>query len=87
MPPVGLNLAPLATVSVPLLVIVPAEGVKTALVPILKAVLTVKEPAVVTVALLAIVRVANVRVPELVMEAPLFNVTVPLGERVTPVST
>jgi len=57
--------------------IVPLDGLKFPLVPILRAPLTLKLLLVVTVALLAMVILLNVNVPELEIEAPLFNVIVP----------
>ena len=59
------------------MVIVPADGEKFAPVPTVKAPLTPKLLAVVTVAELAIERLLKVNVPELTMELPLFMVIVP----------
>ena len=59
------------------MVIVPADGEKFALAPMLKAPFIVKLLAVVTVAEAAIERLLSVSVPEFTIEEPLAMVTVP----------
>jgi hypothetical protein len=69
-------------------VMVPPEGENTPLEPTVRAVPTLNEEPVVTVADAAIARVLKASVPELPMEPPLFMVTVPaLGERLPDVPT
>jgi len=59
------------------MVIVPADGLKLAKLPTVKAPFTVKLDVVVTVAELAMVKPLKARVPELVIDEPLFIVMVP----------
>ena len=63
---------------VPVMVIVPAEGLKLAPELTVNAPVMLKLLAVATVAEEAMVRLENVRVPELTMDEPLFMVMVPL---------
>ena len=62
---------------VPVIVIVPPEGLKVAPVPTVRVPPMLKPVEVVTVALLAIVKPLNVRFPGFEMDAPLFMVIAP----------
>jgi len=68
------------------IVIVPPEGSKVAVELFVSVPLIVNELEVVTVAPEAIVMLAKVRVPELLIEAPLLNVVVPLDGVKTPLA-
>ena len=70
------------------MVIVPADGLKLAKLPTVKAPFTVKSDEVVTVAELAMVKPLKARVPELAIDEPLFIVIVPAdGVKLANVST
>ena len=70
-----------------LMVIVPLEGLKVAVEELVKVPAMLNEEEVVTVAPEAMVKLWKVRVPELVMEEPLFMVMVPFeGEKLPPLT-